>query len=85
MSDSMISPDLGSLTCGPLAFNEGEAKYLTVEYLTSSGLQSGSSSLVGGYLTITAFLNPAASNATFQSSIPSFKYFLHFSGVAGSR
>ena len=30
MSDSMISPDLGSLTCGPLAFNEGEAKYLTV-------------------------------------------------------
>ena len=55
MSDSMISPDLGSLTCGPLAFSDGEAKYLTVEYLISSGLQSGSSSLVGGYLTIITF------------------------------
>ncbi len=85
ISDSIISPDLGSLTCGPLALSDGDAKYLTVEYLTSSGLQSGSSSFVGGYFTITAFLKPAASKATFQSSIPSFKYFLHFFGVAGSR
>jgi len=82
MSDSKISPDRGSLTCGPLAFGIGEAKYLTTEYLTSSGLQSGSSSLVGGSLAIIAFLNPASSNAICQSSIPCFRYFLHFTGVA---
>ena len=59
----------------------GEAKYLTTEYLTSSGLQSGSSSLEGGSLAIIAFLNPASSNATCQSSIPCFIYFLHFSRI----
>ena len=80
----MISPDLGSDTLGPLAFKIGEAIYLITEYLTSSGLQSGSSSFEGGSFAIMAFLNPAASNAICQSSTPCFKYFLHFFGVAGS-
>ena len=84
MSDSIISPDLGSDTLGPFALSVAEAKYLITEYLTSSGLQSGSSSFEGGSFANIAFLNPAASNATCQSSTPCFKYFLHLTGVAGS-
>jgi len=60
----------------------GDAKYLTTEYLISSGLQSGSSSTEGGSLAIIAFLNPASSKATCQSSIPCLIYFLHLTGVA---
>ena len=70
MSDSKISPDLGSLTCGPLAFGIGDAKYLITEYRTSSGLYSGSSSGVGAIFPIIAFLKPAASKATCQSLTP---------------
>ena len=84
MSDSIISPDLGSLTCGPFALSVGEARYLTTEYLTSSGLQSGSSSAEGGSFAIIAFLNPASSKAACQSSIPCLIYFFHLSGVPRS-
>ncbi len=46
----MISPDLGSDTCGPYAFWISEAKYLITEYRASSGLHPGSSSGVGASL-----------------------------------
>ena len=51
------------------------------EYRASSGLHSGSS---GGSAARIAFLNPACSNATFQSSTPCFSGARHSSGVAGS-
>ena len=85
ISLSKISPVLGSETLGPVAFLVSDATYLTVEYLMSSGLKSGSSSFVGGFFATIAFLNPAFSNTEFQSSIPLIKYCLHFFGVAGSR
>ena len=44
---------------GPTAFLVIEATYLTVEYLISFSLKSGSSSFDGGSLATIAFLNPA--------------------------
>ena len=81
----MISPDLGSDTLGPTAFLVVLATYLIDEYRTSSILNSGSSSLVGGYLAMIAFLNPAVSKTFCQSSTPCLIYFLNFFGVAGSK
>ena len=73
ISLSNISPVLGSDTLGPTAFLVVEATYLTVEYLMSSGLKSGSSSFDGGSFATIAFLNPAFSKTEFQSSIPFLK------------
>jgi hypothetical protein len=81
---SPISNARGPRVSDPRSGEIGGAIYLITEYLTSSGLQSGSSSFEGGSFAIMAFLNPAASNAICQSSTPCFKYFLHFLGVAGS-
>ena len=85
ISLSIISPVLGSDTLGPTALRVVDATYRTVEYRISSGLKSGSSYSVGGYLARIAFLKPAFSKAVFQSSIPCLKYGRHWSGVAGSK
>lgn len=54
------------------------------EWRASSGLQSGSCSGVGASFASTAFLNPAASNASCQLSTPFLTYGTHLRGVAES-
>ena len=70
--------------CGPLAFSIVEGSQRITEWRTSSGLQSGSSSGVGVFLAMMAFLKPAASKATFQSSTPLISHGTHLVGVAAS-
>ncbi len=82
MSAFRISPVRGSEMCGPEAFSVVDGIHRITECRTSSGLKSGSSSCVGAIFAMIAFLNPAASNAGCQSSMP---FFSHLSSVFGGR
>ncbi len=84
MSAFRISPVRGSEMCGPLAFSTVDGSQRITECRMSSGAQSGSSFAVGASLAMIAFLNPAAANASFQSSTPFFNHGAHFFGVVES-